>query len=59
MNHNFELFAYQIPILKSFEPLAKCSGVVREKSPVTANMETSVTCVINFWKFGHKISVLP
>ncbi|MDO9531732.1 MAG: hypothetical protein Q7O12_06325, partial [Deltaproteobacteria bacterium] len=41
------------------EPLAKCSGVVREKSPGIANMETSVTCVMNFLKFGHKISVLP
>jgi len=44
---------------ETYEPLAKCSGVVREKSPGTANMETLVTCAMNFWKFGHKISVLP
>ena len=42
---------------KILEPLAKCPGVVREKSPGTANMETSVNYAMNFWKFGCKITV--
>jgi hypothetical protein len=41
------------------EPLAKCPGIVREKSLGTANMETPVNYAVNFWQFGCKITASP
>jgi hypothetical protein len=41
------------------EPLAKCPGIIREKSLATAHMETPGNDAVNFWQFGCKIKVFP
>ena len=42
---------------ETFEPLAKCPGIIREKSLGAANMETRAHYAVNCWQFSCKIIV--
>ena len=39
------------------EPLAKCPGIIREKSLGAANLETPAHYAVNCWQFSCKITV--